>query len=200
MQPEFDRLSGQLDEVRRRLALLETPENRRILETYERVHKQRVEMEARAQEMDEIAAGMERTAATLQWPDVPPYLFSQADAAEAEVMAVLAEVGRTVANASTGEAHAASQLRSGTARLRALALTSLWALRAEAALTAYEQLRRQTGAEGSLPGDYATLLQQRQQVEHRWGALRDQISARERLQADLEAARQSLVALAPTPV
>ena len=195
LQPEVDRLSGQLDELRRRLALLETPDNRRILETYERVHRQRAEMESRAQEMDELAAGLERTAAALQWPDVPPDLFLPEDATDAEVMVVLAEAGRTVTDASTGVAHAAERLRSGAERLRAILAASHWASRAEAARTAYEELRRQASADTSTPADYATLLQQRHEIERRMAAVQEEISTRGRLQAESEAAQQSLLAL-----
>jgi energy-coupling factor transporter ATP-binding protein EcfA2 len=192
-----ERVRGQLDEVRRRMTLVETSQHREVLAAYRSVQAEARALDEWTTSLETAVGTLDRLPSQLALDDVdrgsfpaglPPddprqYALAQVDKAAAAWAGLKGEAGRLAARART--------IRDGITKALA---SPPWSDHVQGARARYEELRRQLAAAGvGDPAQFGRLVQERETLEARLKT----IEARKASVADVrKQANDSLVRLA----
>lgn len=189
-----DRIRGQLEDVRHKLAKFEATQHAAILKEHQRRSRQSREIENQAREAEDIAARIERVATDLTLSDPSPGLFDPDDAADRAALDALSRLREAAEAVRTDLSRVASTLRAVSTETSRLRTEGPLAEAARAAQRRYEELAESLRAEGvSDPSQFGALVQDRQRLE---GEEKDLIALEARAQEVLQDSEASLRRLA----
>jgi hypothetical protein len=165
---EEPRLKGELDDVRRKLAVFEEAGHADVLREFQKRSRQRRAVEAWQESWANAGQRLRELAADLV-PDRPDSANFDPDAQEDEELRVRAEAARNELQRIRRELESlAAQADRVVTDWTADSDASAWHQRVDAALQGYEDLRRRLAAEGAGdPAAYGELVQRRQTLERR---------------------------------
>jgi energy-coupling factor transporter ATP-binding protein EcfA2 len=189
-----DRIRGQLDDVRCKLAQFEAAEHATVLRDFQRRTRQEQEIELQASTAAEIADRYAGVTSDAVLADLPDDLFNAGDAGDQSALSLLDGLRHAVRDFARRVDDAVNELRSASEEFRRTIARSEWHNAVESTRGRYEELVRQLQAQGvDDPSEYGKLVQDRQRLESE----EKQLASLEQHLADLDhQAMQSLDRLA----
>lgn len=161
-----DRVRGQLDDVKHKLAKFEETQHASVLKEHQKRARQLREIESQSVAVEEIVAEISRLAARTTISDPPAGLFQTADGTDATAAAALASLSRSVRQSSAELEKVAGTVRAGNQAFRDATLDGPLGEVAAKAKLAYETLVAELQTQGVQdPSEYGKLVQDRQRLE-----------------------------------
>ena len=161
-----DRVRGQLDDVRLKLAKFEETQHASVLKEHQKRVRQLREIESQSLAVEGIAVEISKLAARATIADPPEGLFQTEDGTDATAADALTSLSRTVLSSSTQLEAVAVALRAANQAFRDETLAGPLAHAAAGAKHAYETLVSELQNQGVQdPSEYGKLVQDRQRLE-----------------------------------
>ncbi|MDJ0762986.1 MAG: AAA family ATPase [Myxococcota bacterium] len=168
------RLRGELDDVKRKLAVFEASGHAEILKTYQRCRRQLRAVETWEREWSDASERLEQFAREIVPDPIDSNLFDEKEAAEAALLEKAATVRRQLVEISASIEEQATQTDRAIQQWQANRDSSAWKKAHNSAVLAYEELQIKLDAEGAGdPAAYGELVQRRQNIEGRLKAIEE---------------------------
>lgn len=201
---QAERLKAQQDDINRKLVQFETSNHAKVLRDFQRQSRQSREVKAvfdRIEEIDDELSTLHQDGFVLG--DIASEVFDTTDAAEQEVIGVMADLENAVTKAKNKLDEARSLLRLAKETARKQLIISAWAQQTESAKKVHADLVERLRSEGvSDPTQFSALVQQRQLVEQQMKRLLELSEELKQVlldrlfaQEDLKKLRKDLIAL-----
>lgn len=160
------RVEGELADVKRQLAVFESGGHQTLLVEFQRRRRQQREQKMRTSELDDFQTAVRRLAAETEPSDVREEVFDREDPAEAELLALVEELGgkqrEFIHRLSAMADEAAEFLDQWRARVE----RSAWTSAAQRTIANYKALVERLAAENVAdPASYGDLIQRRHALE-----------------------------------
>lgn len=188
-----DRVVGQLEDVRRKLARFEAAEHAKVLKTYQTTRRQAKEHDQQSKEAREIGDRLVRLADEISASDVPEGVFDPADPLGSEGHASIERMRAAIAEAAQATLKAGEKLLATVVDEETSIGSSQWKAGVDAAKEAYDKLVVDLQAQGVQdPSEYGRLVQDRQRLEGEVKVLDSLAEKLETKEIDCEASRLQL--------
>ena len=160
------RVEGELADVKRQLAVFESGGHQTLLVEFQRRRRQQREQKMRTSELDDFQTAVRRLAAETEPSDVREEVFDREDPAEAELLALVEELGgkqrEFIHRLSAMADEAAEFLNQWRVRVE----RSAWTSAAQRTVANYKALVERLAAENVAdPASYGDLIQRRHALE-----------------------------------
>ena len=163
---ERSRVEGELADVKRQLAVFEAGGNQALLVEFKRRRRQQREQEMRTAELNDFQTGVRRLAEATEPSDVREEVFDRGNPAEAELLALVEELGGKQREFMGRLNAMADEAAAFLDRWRTRVERSAWKSSAERTVADYEALVERLAAEGVAdPASYGHLVQRRHVLE-----------------------------------
>jgi energy-coupling factor transporter ATP-binding protein EcfA2 len=186
---ERDRLMGELSDVTRKLKKFEDAEHAQTLKAYQRIHKQRQEVEGVLRDAGQLEARATETATKLTTPRIADGVFDTADAVDKTALEQLETLYAAVGEERKVLEDAGKRLKAACATCDAAIKKSDWWSRVEQVEASYVALVQELQEQGVAdPSEYGQLVQKRQGLEKELALLK-QIQEKSEAEATAIAAK-----------
>lgn len=180
---EERRLKGELEDVKRRLAVFEESGHAEILKALQKRRRQLRAVEEWESGLDEVSDRLRRVAEDITPEDLTESNFDEDKEEDVELLELAQGAKESIQEIVDRVKTLAGRADEAVGRWRQKKASSRWKAAADKAITDYETLRARLENEGEQdPSAYGTLVQRRQQIE---GQLKQLQGRRERI-AELE--------------
>jgi hypothetical protein len=179
---ERERLAGELEDVRRQLAVFEEGENKELLVRYQKLRRQRAVFDDRRQQIEHTVQLLRSTAEEIEPVDVDDSVFAGEDASSVEAIRLLEEAASEQRGAKANLDGVAARLAEYRQGWWDRVQGSSWAVDAGATETAYKDLVARLRDEGvEDPSAYGAFVQKRTDLERRLEGIESLRKRREEL-------------------
>ena len=188
------RLRGELEDVNRKLKVLETSGHQAILQAYQRTRNQARYLELWAKDAEGLPAFIREFAQQIGLPDFDSVQFDPTQ--DADVLAVVQKMAEGVKGLLRDLEELATKADTITATWREFVTNSAWSKRVAAAHQAYEALVQQLQTQGVQdPSEFGARIRQRQTLEQQLKELESKKEELKKLEKQRSDAAERLLKL-----
>ncbi|HFD80329.1 MAG TPA: hypothetical protein ENK05_08075 [Gammaproteobacteria bacterium] len=169
---EQERLKGELDDLKRQIAIFESGDNRELLRSYQKLRRQQAAFDERAEELDQAVAQLRAMGEEIAPADLRPDDFDADDDVEKAASDLLSEAATRQREIQRALIGLSADLESYTRDWRKKVEDCEWSRRKGQIEREYSQLVQKLHEEGvEDPGAYGALVQQRTLAERQLAEL-----------------------------
>ncbi len=178
-----ERLKGELEDLKRQIAVFESGDNRGLLRNYQRLRRQQVAFDERAGELDQAVDRLRSLSEEIAPADLRPDDFDIADPMEKAALTLLGEAAAKESETRNLLEELAEKLETYTRTWKEKVRDCGWSGRKEEIEREYRQLVERLREEGvEDPGAYGALVQRRTLLERQLAELDALARKKEELQ------------------
>ncbi len=167
-----ERLKGELDDLKRQIAIFESGDNRELLRSYQKLRRQQAAFDERSEELDQVMFQLREMGEKIAPADLRPDDFDADDDVEKAASGLLAEAATRQREIQRALIELATDLESYTQDWNEKVKCSEWSRRKEQIEQEYNQLVQKLHEEGvEDPGAYGALVQRRTLLERQLAEL-----------------------------
>jgi DNA repair exonuclease SbcCD ATPase subunit len=191
-----DRIVGQLDDVRRKLARFEEAEHAKVLKAYQSRRRQAKELHQQAEDAKGFAGRIQTLANEIAASDVPESIFDPDKPLDAEALDAINRIRTAITVASAALQKTGTDLLASAQTEVATLEWGEWQGDVESTKQAYDKLVAGLQTQGVQdPSEYGRLVQDRQRLEGEVKALDSVVATLATVRGEAEAALSELLTL-----